>query len=228
MPDPRRGRASSPARTDIVPNDPNVVGVRAQHRRHQRPARRRCRRTSSAIPSVPPAAPADHVERQPAAGERSSPTWSSCRSAPTATCSSSTSSARPTSRIDVVGYLLEGPDPSTAHGPGRAAVARRSARSTPVSAQWGAVPLGPGHGRETGASPTSPASVKIGGVRGRRRRARVIGNLTNASLTRQYPSVPVRSLPHRWPGDAARSPTSRRDLERRHRREPIACRTCRS
>jgi hypothetical protein len=98
--------------------------------------------------------------------------------------------------IDVVGYLAKGADPATATG-----------RVVPLSAPfrtfdtrdpaWGAAPLGPGVA-ESWSFADFANSVKIGGVAVGVQSA-VIGNLTNASLQRFFPSTPVQSYLTAWP-----------------------------
>lgn len=90
--------------------------------------------------------------------------------------------------VDVVGYLTKGADPSTVGG-----------RVVPLSspfrtfdtreAKWGASPLGPGVA-ESWSFADFAGSVKIDNVPVGAQSA-VIGNLTNAALARQFPSVPV-------------------------------------
>jgi len=73
-------------------------------------------------------------------------------------------------------------------------------------AQWGAVALGPGQAEDWSFSDFA-GSVTIGGVEVGKQLG-VIGNLTSASLTRQYPTVPVSSYLTVYPSDAAVRPTS--------------------
>lgn len=98
--------------------------------------------------------------------------------------------------VDVVGYLITGIDPNTAQG-----------RVVPLAApfrtfdtrdpQFGAAPLGPGTA-ESWSFADFVASVKINGASVGSQSA-VIGNLTNASLSRFFPSVPVLSYLTAWP-----------------------------
>jgi hypothetical protein len=107
--------------------------------------------------------------------------------------------------VDVVGYLQAGADPST-----------RAGRVVPLAAPFrtfdtreaafGNVALGPGQGEDWSfaafANSVTIDSVAVGNQLG------VIGNLTNASLTRQYATVPVSSYLTAWPVDAASRPTT--------------------
>lgn len=107
--------------------------------------------------------------------------------------------------IDVVGYLRSGGNPATSTG-----------RIVPLAAPFrtfdtrepafGAAPLGPGVAEEWSFQ-AFQASVKLAGVYVGDQSA-VIGNLTNASLTRQYPTVPVGSYLTVWPSGAERPLTS--------------------
>ena len=114
--------------------------------------------------------------------------------------------------VDVVGYLIKGADASTATG-----------RVVPLSAPFrtfdtrepafGAAPLGPG-AAESWSFSDFVASVKINGSPVGDQGA-VIGNLTNASLDRYYPSVPVKSYLTAWPAglDLPRPETSNVDTD---------------
>ena len=73
-------------------------------------------------------------------------------------------------------------------------------------AQWGAVPLGPGQAEDWSFSDFA-GSVTIGGVEVGKQLG-VIGNLTSAALTRQYPTIAVASFLTVYPSDAAVRPTS--------------------
>ena len=98
--------------------------------------------------------------------------------------------------VDVVGYLQSGASASTVGG-----------RVVPLSspyrtfdtreAAFGAAPLGPGVA-ESWSFADFANSVKIGGIAVGAQSA-VIGNLTNASLERQFPSVAVQSYLTAWP-----------------------------
>lgn len=90
--------------------------------------------------------------------------------------------------IDVMGYMVTG-----------AAEPTRAGRVVPLTSpfrafdtrrvEFGAVPLGPGQAEDWSFA-NFAASVNVGGVSVGKQSA-LIGNLTNASLTRQYPSVGV-------------------------------------
>lgn len=106
--------------------------------------------------------------------------------------------------LDVVGYLIDG-QLSTS----------RAGRVVPLSApyrvfdtreqQWGGVPLGPGQAEDWSFADFAK-SVTIGGVEVGNQ-AGVIGNLTSASLTRQYANQAVGSYLTVYPSDSDR-PTS--------------------
>ena len=99
--------------------------------------------------------------------------------------------------VDVVGYMLQRPGPSDRTA-GSCRCRRRIARSTPAMPQFGGVALGPGQAEDWSFAAFA-SSVAIGADSVGNQLA-VIGNLTSASLTRQYPSVPVELVPHRLPG----------------------------
>ena len=102
---------------------------------------------------------------------------------------------------DVVGYLLSGEDPLT-----------RKGRVVPLSSpyrtfdtresQWGGVALGPGQAEDWSFSAFA-GSVFIGPDAVGNQLA-VIGNLTSASVTRQYASVPVQSFLTAYPANGGR------------------------
>jgi hypothetical protein len=106
---------------------------------------------------------------------------------------------------DVVGYMLGGQDPLT-----------RAGRVVPLAApyrtfdtreaQWGGVALGPGQA-EAWSFADFASSVAIGPDAVGNQLA-VIGNLTSASVTRQYPGVFVRSYLTAYPGDQAKPESS--------------------
>lgn len=106
--------------------------------------------------------------------------------------------------LDVVGYLVAGEPVTT-----------RAGRVVPLSApyrvfdtreqQWNGVPLGPGQAEDWSFADFA-GSVTIGGVSVGKQLG-VIGNLTSASLTRQYATQPVGSYLTVYPSDAER-PTS--------------------
>ncbi len=106
--------------------------------------------------------------------------------------------------LDVVGYLIDG-QPTTS----------RAGRVVPLSApyrvfdtreqQWGGVPLGPGQAEDWSFADFAK-SVTIGGVEVGNQ-AGVIGNLTSATLTRQYANQAVGSYLTVYPSDSDR-PTS--------------------
>jgi hypothetical protein len=106
---------------------------------------------------------------------------------------------------DVVGYMRKGQDKTT-----------RAGRVVPLTspyrtfdtreAQWGGVALGPGQAEDWSFADFA-SSVFIGAASVGPQLA-VIGNLTSASLTRQYASVFVRSFMTAYPGDAAVRPQS--------------------
>ncbi|MCU1502954.1 MAG: hypothetical protein JWM12_2308 [Ilumatobacteraceae bacterium] len=117
--------------------------------------------------------------------------------------------------IDVVGYLIKGSDAASLTG-----------RVVPLSApfrtfdtreqQWGKAPIGPGVA-ESWSFSDFVGSVKINGVAVGDQSA-VIGNLTNASLQRQYATVPVLSYLTAWPTGQPRPETSNVDTNEK----PIA------
>jgi len=102
---------------------------------------------------------------------------------------------------DVVGYMLSG-QPQTS----------RAGRVVPLSSpyrtfdtrlpQWGGVALGPGQAEDWSFADFA-SSVAIGPDSVGNQLA-VIGNLTSASVDRQYPSVPVRSFLTAYPAGAER------------------------
>jgi hypothetical protein len=102
---------------------------------------------------------------------------------------------------DVVGYMLSG-QPQTS----------RAGRVVPLSSpyrtfdtrlpQWGGVALGPGQAEDWSFADFA-SSVAIGPDSVGNQLA-VIGNLTSASVARQYPSVPVSSFLTAYPADTAR------------------------
>jgi len=106
--------------------------------------------------------------------------------------------------LDVVGYLVKRRDET------------RRGRVVPLGApyrvfdtreaQWQSVPLGAGQAEDWSFSDFA-GSVTIGGVEVGKQLG-VIGNLTSASLTRQYPTIPVASYLTVYPSDAAVRPTS--------------------
>jgi hypothetical protein len=110
--------------------------------------------------------------------------------------------------IDVVGYLTKGSDPNGTTG--RVVPLGAPFRTFDTrEAQWGAAPLGPGVA-ESWSFSDFVGSVKINGVAVGDQSA-VIGNLTNASLTRQFPNVPVLSYLTAWPTGLPRPETSNVD-----------------
>ena len=92
--------------------------------------------------------------------------------------------------IDVMGYMVKGEPENT-----------RKGRVVPLTspfrvfdtrnAAFGAVPLGPGQAEDWSFA-SFAASVNVGGVSVGNQSA-LLGNLTNASLTRQYPTVAVNT-----------------------------------
>ena len=106
---------------------------------------------------------------------------------------------------DVVGYMLKGQDKTT-----------RAGRVVPLTSpyrtfdtrdpRWGGVALGPGQAEDWSFADFA-SSVAIGPDLVGPQLA-VIGNLTSASLTRQYPSQFVRSYMTAYPSDAAVRPGS--------------------
>ena len=102
---------------------------------------------------------------------------------------------------DVVGYMLKGQDP-----------AKRAGRVVPLTspyrtfdtreAAFGATALGPGQAEDWSFADFA-GSVAIGPDLVGNQLA-VIGNLTSASVTRQYPSVIARSFLTVYPADAGR------------------------
>jgi len=106
---------------------------------------------------------------------------------------------------DVVGYLQVSGDPASRAG-------RVVPLATPYRTfdtrdpQWGGVTLGPGQAEDWSFAAFAN-SVAIGGVWVGNQLG-VIGNLTNASLARQYPTVPVSSYLTAWPLGAPRPGSS--------------------
>lgn len=105
--------------------------------------------------------------------------------------------------VDVMGYLQTGAAESTRAGrviplgaPFRAFDTREAA--------FGNVPLGPGQGEDWSFAAFA-SSVNIGGV-AVGNQAALLGNLTNASLSRQYPTVAVQSYLTVYPSDVAKLP----------------------
>jgi hypothetical protein len=106
---------------------------------------------------------------------------------------------------DVVGYMLKGQDKNT-----------RAGRVVPLTSpyrtfdtrlpQWGGVALGPGQAEDWSFADFA-SSVFIGADSVGPQLA-VIGNLTSASLTRQYPSSPASSFLTAYPANAAVRPLS--------------------
>ncbi len=111
--------------------------------------------------------------------------------------------------IDVVGYLRSGSDPTTTTG--RIVPLAAPFRTLDTrEAAFGAAPLGPGVA-ESWSFSAFQGSVKLGGVYVGDQAA-VIGNLTNASLNRQYPTVPlIGSYLTAWPTGLGRPETSNVD-----------------
>jgi hypothetical protein len=117
--------------------------------------------------------------------------------------------------IDAVGYLRSGADAGSTSG-----------RIVPLAAPFrtfdtrepafGNAPLGPGVAEEWSFS-AFQASVNLNGQYVGDQGA-VIGNLTNASLTRQYPTVSVESFLTVWPSGQPRPLTSYLDTNE----DPIA------
>jgi hypothetical protein len=106
--------------------------------------------------------------------------------------------------LDVVGYLVKRRDETRA---GRVVPLGAPYRVFDTrEAQWDAVPLGAGQAEDWSFADFA-GSVTIGGVAVGKQLG-VIGNLTSASLTRQYPTVPVASFLTVYPSDAAVRPTS--------------------
>ncbi len=100
---------------------------------------------------------------------------------------------------DVVGYLVKVADKTTRKG--RVVPLTSPYRTFDTrDAQWGSVPLGPGQAEDWSFADFA-ASVSIGADLVGNQLA-VIGNLTSASLTRQYPSVFVRSFMTAYPSCA--------------------------
>jgi hypothetical protein len=102
---------------------------------------------------------------------------------------------------DVVGYMQSGQDPLTRKG--RVVPLASPYRTFDTrEAQWGAAPLGPGQAEDWSfadfASSVSIGPDAVGAQLG------VIGNLTSAALTRQYPTVVARSFLTAYPADAPR------------------------
>ena len=106
---------------------------------------------------------------------------------------------------DVLGYMLKGQDPLT-----------RAGRVVPLTSpyrtfdtrepQFGGVALGPGQAEDWSFAEFA-SSVAIGPDSVGNQLA-VIGNLTSASLTRQYPSVPASTFLTAYPGGGAVRPLS--------------------
>jgi len=105
--------------------------------------------------------------------------------------------------IDVVGYFERVTDETRA---GRVVPLSAPFRSLDTRQQsFGAVPLGPGQSEEWSFAQFA-ASVNIGGE-SLGEQLGVLGNLTNASLYRQYPTVPVGSFLTVYPSDGSALPT---------------------
>ncbi len=98
--------------------------------------------------------------------------------------------------VDIVGYLQSGASPTSVGGRVVPLAAPYRTFDTRES-QWGASPLGPGVA-ESWSFADFANSVKIGNLPVGAQSA-VIGNLTNASLARQFPSVAVQSYLTAWP-----------------------------
>ena len=106
---------------------------------------------------------------------------------------------------DVVGFMRN-------HAPETTATETRQGRVVPLSSpyrtfdtrlpQWGGVALGPGQAEDWSFADFA-ASVAIGPEAVGAQLA-VIGNLTSASVTRQYPTAIARSFLTAYPADAAR------------------------
>jgi len=106
---------------------------------------------------------------------------------------------------DVVGYLLKGQDKATRAGRVVPLTSPYRTFDTRLS-QWGGVALGPGQA-ESWSFADFATSVFIGAESVGPQLA-VIGNLTSASLTRQYASVPANSFITAYPADAPVRPLS--------------------
>lgn len=102
---------------------------------------------------------------------------------------------------DVVGYMQSGQDPLTRKGRVVPLTSPYRAFDT-REAQWGGVALGPGQAEDWSFAEFA-ASVAIG-PDAVGSQLGVIGNLTSASVTRQYTSVVARSFLTAYPADAAR------------------------
>lgn len=105
--------------------------------------------------------------------------------------------------IDVMGYLLEGVDETTRQGRVIPLTAPFRVFNT-RDAAFGGVPLGPGQAEDWSFA-NFAASVTVGGVSVGNQSA-LLGNLTNASLTRQYPTVGVNSYLTVYPSPATSPP----------------------
>ncbi len=105
--------------------------------------------------------------------------------------------------VDVAGYLQSGIDVATRRG-------RVVPLTTPYRVfdtreiQWGDVPLGPGQAEDWSFADFA-GSVNISNVAVGKQMA-VIGNLTSAGLTRQYPTQTASSYLTVYPADAATRP----------------------
>ena len=110
--------------------------------------------------------------------------------------------------IDLVGYLQSGADPASTKGRVVPLAAPFRTLRHPRGA-FSATPLGPGQA-ESWSFAAFQASVKLDGSYVGAQSA-VIGNLTNASLARQYASVPVLSYLTVWPSGLPRPETSNVD-----------------
>jgi len=110
--------------------------------------------------------------------------------------------------IDLVGYLQSGADPASTKG--RVVPLAAPFRTFDTrEAAFSATPLGPGQA-ESWSFAAFQASVKLDGNYVGAQSA-VIGNLTNASIARQYASVPVLSYLTAWPTGLPRPETSNVD-----------------
>ena len=103
---------------------------------------------------------------------------------------------------DVVGYMQKVADKTTRAGRVVPLTSPYRTFDTRVPDPWGGTPLGPGQA-ENWSFAEFAASVNIGTAPVGAQMA-VIGNLTSASLTRQYASVAARSFLTVYPSDAAK------------------------
>lgn len=105
--------------------------------------------------------------------------------------------------IDVMGYMVKGEPETTRRGRVIPLTAPFRVLDT-RNATFGGVPLGPGQAEDWSFA-NFAGSVTVGGV-SVGNQSSLLGNLTNASLARQYPTVGVNSYLTVYPSPAASPP----------------------